>query len=143
MQGLTILIPLSALVALVAAYWLAQRILKAETGNERMVEISDAIKQGAMAYMNRQTRTIAIVAVIITVIFAIVAMTQRGEGATIWWWTTMGFIVGALFSGISGYVGMNIAVRSNVRVAQAARSSLKGAFIRVATGDLLGINDAP
>lgn len=128
MQGLTILIPLAAVVALVAAYLLAQRILKAATGNQRMVEISDAIKQGAMAYMNRQTRTIGIVAIIITVIFAIVAMTQRGEGATIWWWTTIGFVVGAVFSAISGYVGMNIAVRSNVRVAQAATTSLKGAL---------------
>ena len=128
MQGLTFLIPLCALVALVAAYILAQRILKAATGEQRMVEISDAVKQGAMAYMNRQTRTIAIVAVIITVLFAIVALTQRGGSATIWWWTTIGFVVGAIFSAISGYVGMNIAVRANVRVAQAARNSLKGAL---------------
>ncbi len=128
MQGLTIFIPLAALVALGAAYMLAQKILKAATGDQRMVEISDAIKQGAMAYMNRQTRTIGIVAIIITLIFAIVSMTQRGGNATIWWWTTIGFIVGALFSAISGYIGMNIAVRSNVRVAQAARTSLKGAL---------------
>lgn len=128
MQGLSVLIPISAIVALAAAYWLAQRILAAPTGNERMVEISDAIKQGAMAYMNRQTRTIAIVAIIITVLFAVVSIFQRGEASTIWWWTTVGFVVGALFSAISGYIGMNIAVRANVRVAEAARSSLKGAL---------------
>ncbi len=128
MQGLTILIPLCAIVALVAAYLLAQKILKQATGDQRMVEISDAIKQGAMAYMNRQTRTIGVVAIIITALFAIVAMTQRGGSATIWWWTTIGFVVGAIFSAISGYVGMNIAVRANVRVAQAARTSLKGAL---------------
>ena len=128
MQWLTILIPLCALVALAAAYLVAQTIFSADTGNERMVDISDAIKQGAMAYMNRQTRTIAIVAVIITAIFALVAITQRGGSATIWWWTTAGFLVGAIFSAVAGYVGMNIAVRANVRVAQAARTTLKGAL---------------
>ena len=122
------LIPLAAIAALVAALVLAQGILRAETGNERMVDISDAVKQGAMAYMNRQTRTIAIVAAIITALFILVALFQSGVDATTWWWSTVGFVVGALFSAVSGYIGMNIAVRANVRVAQAARSSLKGAL---------------
>ena len=128
MSGFIILIPLAAVAALAAALVLAQRILKAETGSARMVDISDAIKQGAMAYMARQTRTIAIVAAVITVIFALVALTQNGGDATTWWWSTVGFVVGALFSAVSGYVGMNIAVRANVRVAQAATKSLKGAL---------------
>ena len=128
MSGFIVLIPLAAIAALAAAFALAQGILKAETGSARMVDISDAIKQGAMAYMARQTRTIAIVAAVITVIFAIVALTQRGSDATTWWWSTVGFVVGALFSAVSGYVGMNIAVRANVRVAQAATKSLKGAL---------------
>lgn len=122
------LISLTALVALAAAYLLAQTIFKAETGSARMVEISDAVRQGAAAYMNRQYRTIAIVAAIIAAILMIVALTQSGSAATTWWWTTVGFIVGALFSAISGYVGMNIAVRANVRVAQAATKSLKAAL---------------
>ena len=122
------LIPLAAIAALVAALVLAQGILQAETGNERMVDISDAVKQGAMAYMNRQTRTIAIVAAIITLFFILVALFQQGVDATTWWWSTVGFVVGALFSAVSGYIGMNIAVRANVRVAQAARSSLKRAL---------------
>lgn len=127
MQFLSFLIPLTALVALMAAYLLAQRILNAETGNERMVEISDAVKQGAMAYMNRQTRTISFVAAIITGVFLLVTL-FAGGARVLWWWTTVGFVVGALFSAISGYIGMNIAVRANVRVAQAARSSLSGAL---------------
>ncbi|UCH24343.1 MAG: sodium-translocating pyrophosphatase [Trueperaceae bacterium] len=128
MDGLIILIPLAAIVALIAAALLGQNILASETGDERMVDISDAVKQGASAYMNRQYRTILIVGVIITVIFAVVAMASRGSDGVLWWWTTVGFAVGALFSAISGYVGMNIAVRANVRVAQAARSSLTGAL---------------
>ena len=128
MRFLLILIPLCAVGALVAAAYFARRILAAETGNERMVEISDAVKQGAMAYMSRQTQTIAVVAAIITALFAVVALTQSGFQATLWWWTTAGFVVGALFSAISGYIGMNIAVRTNVRVAQSARSGLLGAL---------------
>ena len=128
MRFLIILIPLCAVGALVAAAYFARRILEAETGNERMVEISDAVKQGAMAYMSRQTQTIAVVAAIITAIFAVVALTQSGFEATLWWWTTAGFVVGALFSAVSGYIGMNIAVRTNVRVAQSARSGLLGAL---------------
>ncbi|MEX2542691.1 MAG: sodium-translocating pyrophosphatase [Trueperaceae bacterium] len=128
MDGLIILIPLAAIAALVAAGVIAQRIIKAETGNPAMVEISDAVRAGASAYMNRQYRTILYVAVVIVAIFAVIALASSGEAATQWWWTTAGFAVGALFSAVSGYIGMNIAVRANVRVAQAARSGLDGAL---------------
>jgi K(+)-stimulated pyrophosphate-energized sodium pump len=128
MDGLIILIPLAAIAALVAAGAIAQRIVNAATGEPAMVEISDAVRAGASAYMNRQYRTIFYVAVAIVAIFAVIALMTNGEAATLWWWTTAGFAVGALFSAISGYVGMNIAVRANVRVAQAARSGLDGAL---------------
>ena len=129
MNLLVSLIPLAAIAALIAAWLLARGIMAAPTGNERMVAISDAIRQGAAAYMNRQYRTIAIVAVVIAAVFSVVALTsQAGHDRTLWWWTTAGFLVGALFSGISGYVGMNVAVRANVRVAQAARTGLGGAL---------------
>ncbi|MFA5550304.1 MAG: sodium-translocating pyrophosphatase [Trueperaceae bacterium] len=129
MDLLISLLPLAALVALVAAALLARGVLAAPTGNERMVAISDAVRQGAAAYMNRQYRTITIVAVIITAIFAVVAFaTSDPDTSLTWWWSTAGFVVGALFSAISGYVGMGVAVRANVRVAQAARSGLAGAL---------------
>jgi K(+)-stimulated pyrophosphate-energized sodium pump len=122
------LIPLAAIAALVAAWLLAQRVLAAETGNTTMVEISDAIRDGASAYMNRQYRTIFVVALVIIAIFVLVTLNMLGDERTQWMWTTIGFAVGALFSGISGYAGMNIAVRANVRVAQAARKGLAGAL---------------
>ncbi len=129
MDLLISLVPLAAVLALVAAALLARGVLAAPTGNERMVAISDAVRQGAAAYMNRQYRTITIVAVIITAIFAVVAFaTSDPEASRMWWWSTAGFVVGALFSAISGYIGMNVAVRANVRVAQAARSGLAGAL---------------
>ena len=128
MDGLLILIPLAAIVALVAAWLLAANILRSGTGTDRMMEISGAVRQGAAAYMNRQYRTIFVVAVVIIAVFVIVALTSTGESGIQWWWTTIGFAVGALFSGFSGYIGMNVAVRANVRVAEAARAGLAGAL---------------
>jgi K(+)-stimulated pyrophosphate-energized sodium pump len=129
MDVLVILVPLAAIAALVAAWLLARGVLGAPSGDARMNEIAGAVRQGASAYMNRQYRTIFVVAIVIAAIFALVAVTRGGgHEAELWWWTTIGFGVGALFSAISGYVGMNVAVRANVRVAQAAREGLPGAL---------------
>jgi K(+)-stimulated pyrophosphate-energized sodium pump len=122
------LAPLAAITALAAAGVIARSILAAPPGSSRMIEIADAVRQGAIAYMNRQYRTIFVVALVITALFALVAVLQSGEEATLWWWTTVGFAVGALFSATSGYIGMTIAVRTNVRVAEAAKSGLTGAL---------------
>jgi len=134
MDVLVFLVPVAALVALIAAGLLARSVLSAPAGNPTMNDIATAVRQGAGAYMNRQYRTILYVAAVIIVLFAIVALTRsEGHEATLWWWTTAGFAVGALFSAISGYVGMNVAVRANVRVAQAARDGVAGA-LRIAFG---------
>jgi K(+)-stimulated pyrophosphate-energized sodium pump len=124
-----IVAPLAGVVALLAAAVIARGLLKAPTGDARMVEISDAIKQGAMAYMNRQYKTIAVVALVLVAVFAAVAVTRdQAADKTEWVWTTVGFAVGAIFSAIAGYIGMNISVRANVRVAQAARGGLAPAL---------------
>ena len=123
-----ILTPLAALIALIAAFVLAKGVLAAPAGDKTMNDIADAIREGAGAYMNRQYTTITYVAVAIVAVFAIIAFTQEGGEAVTWWWTTIGFAVGALFSALSGYAGMTIAVRSNVRVAEAARTGLPGAL---------------
>ncbi|MDZ7801021.1 MAG: sodium-translocating pyrophosphatase [Trueperaceae bacterium] len=129
MEFLIILVPLAAVAALVAAGMLTRTVLSNDTGNPRMNEIAGAIRQGAGAYMNRQYTTIFVVAVIIAAIFAVVALTRPDASETAhWWWTTVGFGVGALFSAVSGYIGMNVAVRANVRVAEAARKGLPGAL---------------
>ena len=112
---------ISALVAIVYGLLLTKSILKKSAGNARMQEIADAIREGAKAYLNRQYKTIAPIAVILfAVLWLVIDLT-----------TALGFIVGALFSAIAGYVGMNISVRANVRTAEAARGGLAGA-LRVA-----------
>ena len=134
MDVLVILVPLAAIAALVAGFLMAQEVLAAPSGDARMNEIAGAVRQGASAYMNRQYRTIFIVAIVIVALFALVAYLQTDpHEATMWWWTTVGFAVGALFSALSGYAGMNFAVRANVRVAQAAREGLPGA-LKIAFG---------
>ncbi len=103
-------------IAVLYGAFTSQQVLKASPGNEKMQEIAAAIQEGAQAYLGRQYTTIAIVGVVVAVILA----------ATLGMLSTVSFLIGAVLSGVAGYVGMNISVRANVRTAEAARGSLQG-----------------
>ena len=122
------LAPIAGLVSLIFAAIFAVYTLKQESGSDKMNAISEAIQEGASAYLNRQYRTIAVVAVIIAVILS-VALSHAFEGGFFdSGRIAIGFLAGAACSAAAGYIGMSVSTRGNVRVAQAAFSGVRKAL---------------
>lgn len=116
----------ASVVAISCGIIFALAILKKPAGSEKMQEIAGAIQEGANAFLNRQYLAISIVGALIFLVL--------GFALSDHWRTAGGFLVGAILSGLTGYIGMNISVRANVRTAQAAYSGMNAALTTAFTG---------
>ncbi len=124
------LIILVGVLAVAYSYILSRQIISSSPGNAKMQDIAGAIQVGAKAYLNRQYKTIAIVGVIVLVIISYFFSLLVG----------LGYFIGALLSGVAGYVGMLISVQANVRTAEASRTSLqKGLTMAFKSGAITGL----
>jgi len=132
---LLLLVLIISLVSLAFAVYLAREVLAADEGTPQMQEIASAIKEGAEAFLRRQNRTILLigigVAVLIFALYAFVRPATVHDPATPFNMaiaTTLAFVFGAFCSGVSGYIGMFVSIRANLRTASAVRTSLNRAL---------------
>src|SRR6266702_3215624 len=124
-------------LALAMAGWLVRQVLAASQGTAKMQEIALAVQEGAAAYLRRQFRTLG---VFVVVIFFVLLLLPADSGS-VRWGRSIFFLAGALFSALTGFTGMSLAVRGNVRVAAAARESGEREATRIAfrTGGVAGM----
>src|SRR5688500_3187511 len=139
---------ISAILALAVGFVLMKDVLKQDQGTPKMIEIATAIQEGAIAYLRRQFKTIGVILVPLAVIVfatSTAVATPEGEEALTFvqsgTFRTLAFVAGCFLSGLTGFIGMGLAVRGNVRTAAAARSGSLPAALKVAfrTGGVAGM----
>lgn len=130
LSHINLIIVLSGIVAVLFALFKIHSVFKQSCGNKKMMQVAGAIQEGAKAYLNRQYSTISIVGILLAILLWIFLSS----------YVAIGFILGAILSGVAGYIGMNISVRANVRTAEAARISIhKALSVAFDSGSITGL----
>src|SRR5580704_14063774 len=134
-----VIVAVVALLALGVAGALVREVLAADQGTQRMQDIARSIQEGAAAYLRRQFRTLSVFVVIIFFVLLLLPVSEGGAGVR--WGRSIFFLVGAVFSALTGFTGMSLCVRGNVRVAAAAREGGERNAMRIAfrTGGVAGM----
>ncbi len=117
MSGTILFAFVCGVLGVIYSLWTAAWVVKQDAGTERMRQISDAIREGATAFLRREYRTVAVVGAVLFVLLTFLGI-----------WTAVGFAIGAIGSALAGYIGMMVTVRSNVRTTQAATKGLQAAL---------------
>ncbi|MEK6949969.1 MAG: sodium/proton-translocating pyrophosphatase, partial [Nanoarchaeota archaeon] len=138
MQFVLFIVAVGLLSVFVAKY-IASQIKKAEDGSEKMREIGDAIHEGAMAFLMREYKAIAVFVVVMAAIIFLFLDHPKTEAINEAPWTAFAFVLGSSISILAGFIGMKIATKANVKTANAAQKSLSKAFdIAFKSGSVLG-----
>ena len=139
MDKLIYLVPVMGVIGLLYTMVKFNWVSRQDAGNDRMKEISTYIADGAMAFLRAEWKILGYFVVIVAILLGVMASTNENSH----WSIAIAFVVGAVFSAVAGYIGMRIATKSNVRTAQAARTSLKKALaVSFTGGSVMGLGVA-
>ena len=130
------LIPIASIVALGMAWYFFRSMMNEDEGTDRMREIAEHVRKGAMAYLKQQYKVVAIVFAVLAIVFAIMAYGLKVQNP----WVPFAFLTGGLFSGLAGFFGMKTATYASARTAHGARTGLdKGLKIAFRSGAVMGL----
>ena len=130
------LIPIASVVALGMAWFFFRSMMNEDEGTDRMKEIAEHVRKGAMAYLKQQYKVVTIVFVVLAIVFAFMAYVLKVQNP----WVPFAFLTGGLFSGLAGFFGMKTATYASARTANGARTSLdKGLKIAFRSGAVMGL----
>jgi len=136
-MDISIIVPIGGIVALIFATYLFSNVKKQSSGNEKMKELSGAIREGAMAFLKSEYKVLVI---FVAVVALLLGMASFFEDSNIHWGSSVAFIIGAIFSAVAGNIGMRMATMANARTAEGTKKSLgKGLSIAFSSGAVMGM----
>jgi len=136
-MDISIIVPIGGIVALLFATYLFFTVKKQSSGNEKMKELSGAIREGAMAFLKSEYKVLVI---FVAVVASLLGMASFFEDSNIHWGSSVAFIIGAIFSAVAGNIGMRVATMANARTAEGTKKSIgKGLSIAFSSGAVMGM----